>query len=73
MVGRQANAALGRLAEQDVLSETCVAQLIAMHGLCDSLSHQDIEIDPRWLHQTLQTNLDGLKLFVGQVKEYLDR
>lgn len=66
-------AALAQLAEQDVCSETCVSQLTAMQGLCDSLSRQVEDIDPRWVYQTLQTNLDGLNLFVGQVQEFMGK
>jgi uncharacterized protein YutE (UPF0331/DUF86 family) len=61
------------LGEEEVLSETCVSQLTAMERLCDSLSQQYEEIDPRWVYQTLQVNLDGLNLFVGQVQAHLDR
>lgn len=61
------------LAEEEVLSETCVSQLTAMQGLCDSLSQQYEEIDPQWVYQTLQVNLDGLNLFAEQVQAYLDQ
>jgi uncharacterized protein YutE (UPF0331/DUF86 family) len=61
------------LADEEVLSEVCVSQLRAMHGLCDALSEQYDEIDPRWVYQTLQVNLDGLSLFVRQVQAYLDQ
>jgi hypothetical protein len=44
-----------------------------MQGLCDSLSRQVEDLDPRWVYQTLQTNLDGLNLFVGQVQEYMGK
>jgi uncharacterized protein YutE (UPF0331/DUF86 family) len=62
-----------RLAEEEVLSEGCVSQLTAMHGLCDALSQQYEEIDPRWVYQTLQVNLDGINLFVVQVQVHLDK
>jgi uncharacterized protein YutE (UPF0331/DUF86 family) len=61
------------LAEQEVLSETCVSQLTAMQGLCDSLSQQYEEIDPRWVYQTLQVSLVGLNLFREQVQTYVDQ
>ena len=64
---------LAQLAEKDILSETCVSQLTAMQGLCDSLAYEYEGIDPRWLYQTLQTNLDGLNLFIGQVQAFLEK
>ncbi len=66
-------AVFARLADEEVLSELCVSQLRAMHGLCDTLSEQYDEIDPRWVYQTLQVNLDGLSLFVRQVQAYMDQ
>ena len=64
---------LTRLAAEEVLSEGCVSQLTAMHGLCDALSQQYDEIDPRWVYQTLQVNLDGINLFVAQVRTHLEK
>jgi uncharacterized protein YutE (UPF0331/DUF86 family) len=61
------------LAEEEVLSETCVSQFTAMQGLCDALSQQYAEIDPQWVYQTLQVNLIGLNQFAEQVRAFLDR
>jgi uncharacterized protein YutE (UPF0331/DUF86 family) len=61
------------LAEEEVLSESCVAQLNAMQGLCDALSQQYGEIDPQWIYQTLQVNLAGLNQFGQQVQAFLER
>jgi uncharacterized protein YutE (UPF0331/DUF86 family) len=62
-----------RLAEKEVLSQVCVSQLTAMQGLCTSIFQQYEEIDPQWVYQTLQVNLDGLNEFVAQVRAYLDQ
>jgi len=64
---------LALLAEQEVLSQACIAQLTAMQGLCTSIFQQYEEIDPQWVYQTLQVNLAGLNQFVAQVQAYLDR
>jgi uncharacterized protein YutE (UPF0331/DUF86 family) len=61
------------LGEQDVLSDTCVAQLNAMEGLCTSLSEDYEDIDPEWVYQALQINLSGLYQFAEQVQAYLDQ
>jgi len=61
------------LGEQDVLSETCVSQLIAMEGLCTSLSEHYEDIDPQWVYQALQINLAGLYQFTEQIQAYLDQ
>ena len=62
-----------QLAEKEVLSQVCVSQLTAMQGLCTSIFQQYEEIDPQWVYQTLQINLDGLNEFVAQVQAHLDR
>ena len=64
--------ALGLLAENEVLSQECVAQLTAMQGLCHALAQQYEEIDPQWVYQTLQVNLAGLEQFVGEVEAFLE-
>jgi len=61
------------LAEEEVLSEGCVAQLNAMQGLCNAISRQYGEIDPQWIFQTLQVNLAGLNQFGEQVQTFLER
>jgi uncharacterized protein YutE (UPF0331/DUF86 family) len=61
------------LAEGEVLSDGCVAQLNAMQGLCNALSQQYGEIDPQWIYQTLQVNLAGLNQFGEQVQAFLER
>jgi uncharacterized protein YutE (UPF0331/DUF86 family) len=61
------------LGEQDVLSDTCVAQLNAMEGLCTSLSEDFGNIDPEWVYQALQINLAGLYQFAEQIQAYLDQ
>ena len=64
---------LARLADKEVLSQACVSQLTAMQRLCTSIFQQYEEIDPQWVFQTLQVNLDGLNEFVVQVQAYLDQ
>lgn len=61
------------LAQEEVLSELCVSQLTAMHGLCTALAEQYEEIDPQWIYQTLQVNLAGLNQFVEQVQTFRDQ
>ncbi len=64
---------LALLAEQEVLSQTCVSQLTAMQRLCTSIVQDYEEINPQWVYQTLQVNLVGLNEFLSQVQTYLDR
>lgn len=61
------------LAEGEVLSQECVAQLTAMQGLCDALVDQYEEIDPQWIYQTLQVNLAGLNQFAAEVEAILEQ
>lgn len=61
------------LGEQDVLSDTCASQLVAMEGFCTSLSEDYEDIDPQWVYQALQINLAGLYQFIQQVQTYLDQ
>jgi uncharacterized protein YutE (UPF0331/DUF86 family) len=62
-----------QLGAEEIVSENCVSQLIAMQGLCTSISQQYEDIDPQWVYQALQVNLAGLNQFAQQVQTYLDQ